>query len=55
VLLFSYKTSTGGAPPAPPTRSPGVVDQPAGSPSPGASGQPHGLGGRAAMVSAPPG
>jgi hypothetical protein len=42
VLLLSYKTSTGGAPPAPPTQPPGVVDRPAGSPSPGASGQPDG-------------
>jgi hypothetical protein len=38
VLLFSYKTSTGGAPPAPPTSPPGMVDRPTGSRGPGASG-----------------
>lgn len=42
VLLLSYKTSMGGAPPAPPTQPPGVVDQPTGSPGPGGSGQPDG-------------
>ena len=37
VLLLSYKTSTGGGTPAPPTHPPGVVGRPSGSPSPGAS------------------
>jgi hypothetical protein len=37
VLLLSYKTSTGGPTPAPPTQPPGVVGSPAGSPGPGAS------------------
>ena len=40
VLLLGYKTSTGGATPAPPAQPPGVVGRPAGSPGPGASGQP---------------
>ncbi len=40
VLLFAYKTSTGGATPAPHAQSPGVVGPPARSPSPGASGRP---------------
>jgi len=47
VLLLSYKTSMGGAPPAPPTQPPGVVDRPAGSSGPGALGQPDGQDGRA--------
>ena len=37
VLLLSYKTSTGGGTPGPPTRPPGVDGRPSGSPSPGAS------------------
>ena len=37
VLLLSYKTSTGGGTPGPPTQPPGVVGRPSGSPSPGAS------------------
>ena len=36
VLLFSYKTSTGGPTPARPTQPPGVVGTPAGFPGPGA-------------------
>jgi hypothetical protein len=37
VLLLSYKTSTGGGTPAPPTHPPGVVGRTSGSPSPEAS------------------
>ena len=37
VLLLSYKTSTGGGTPGPPTQPPGVVGRTSGSPSPGAS------------------
>ena len=50
VLLLGYKTSTGGATPAPPAQPPGVVVRAAGSPGPGASGQPDGQDGRAVVV-----
>ena len=50
VLLLSYKTSMGGAPPAPPTQPPGVVDRPAGAHGAGASAQPDGQDGRALVV-----
>jgi uncharacterized protein with FMN-binding domain len=50
VLLFAYKTSTGGATPAPHAQPPGVVGQPARSPRPGASGRPDSQDGRAVVV-----